>query len=131
MFKTAALLTGAALVCAASAWSPVMAQGAPQTVSLVRVDVQKVGSGFRATKLVGSTVVNEANETVGKIDDMIVGPDGKASFVVLSVGGFLGVGDKLVAVPQENLRFGREHITLPGGTKEQLKTLPEFKYASK
>jgi PRC-barrel domain len=47
--------------------------------------------------VVGATVVNETNETVGAIDDLIVTPGGQAPYSVLSVGGFLGLG-KMYAV---------------------------------
>lgn len=108
----------------------VLAQGTPQTVQLVKVDVVKVSTGYRASKVLGSSVVNEAGDTVGKIDEIIVGPDGKAPFVVLSVGGFLGVGNKLVALPYEQMRTDGKKIVLPGATKDSLKSLPEFKYSS-
>lgn len=108
----------------------VLAQGTPQTVQLVKVDVVKVSTGYRASKVLGSPVVNEAGDTVGKIDEIIVGPDGKAPFIVLSVGGFLGVGDKLVALPYEQMRTDGKKIVLPGATKDSLKALPEFKYSS-
>jgi hypothetical protein len=107
------------------------AQGAPQTVSVVKVDVAPLATGFRASKVIGATVVNDANETVGKVDDVIISADGKAPFAVLSVGGFLGLGTKLVVVHYDNLRFQQDRVVLPGGSKDQLKALPEFKYASK
>lgn len=108
----------------------VLAQGAPQTVQLTKVDVVKVATGFRASKVIGASVVNEANDTVGKIDDIIIGQDGKSPFVVLSVGGFLGVGTKLIVLPYEQLRTMDSKVVLPGATKDALKNLPEFKYAS-
>jgi hypothetical protein len=104
-------------------------QGAPQTVAIAKVDVIKVASGYRASKVIGETVVNEANDTVGKIDDIIIGQDGKAPFAVLSVGGFLGVGSRYVAVPYESLKTDGKKMMLPGATKDALKMLPEFKYA--
>ncbi len=107
-----------------------MAQGAPQTVQLMKVDVQKISTGYRASKVIGSPVVNEAGDTVGKVDEIIVGPDGKAPFVVLSVGGFLGLGDRLVALPYEQMKTDGKKIVLPGATKDSLKALPAFKYAS-
>ena len=126
------LLATVALATAATLTMPfvVLAQGTPQTVQLVKVDVVKLSTGYRASKVIGSSVVNEAGDTVGKIDDIIVGPDGKAPFVVLSVGGFLGVGDKLVALPYEQMRTNGKKIVLPGATKDSLKSLPQFKYAS-
>ena len=49
---------------------------------------------------------------------------------MLSIGGFLGMGSHLVAVPYDSLKFVDKTFVLPGGTKEGLKMLPEFKYAS-
>jgi sporulation protein YlmC with PRC-barrel domain len=126
------LLATAAIVAAAALATPVyvLAQGAPQTVQLAKLDVVKVATGYRASKVIGATVVNEANDTVGKVDDVIIGKDGKSPFAVLSVGGFLGVGSKLVVLPYEQLTTTGSRIVLPGATKDALKALPEFKYAS-
>ncbi len=118
----------AALALLANA--PAQAQGAPQTVQLAKVDVVKTSTGYRASKVIGATVVNEADDTVGKIDDVIIGADQKP-YVVLSVGGFLGIGDKLVVLPYESLQTRSGKFTMPGATKDALKALPEFKYASK
>jgi PRC-barrel domain protein len=109
----------------------VLAQGPPQTVQLTKVDVVKVATGYRASKVIGASVVNEANDTVGKVDDIIIGEDGKSPFVVLSVGGFLGMSDRLVVLPYEQLKTSEGRIVLPGATKDALKDLPAFKYASK
>jgi hypothetical protein len=105
------------------------AQGTPQTAALMKVDPATVATGYRASKVVGSTVVNEASETVGTVDDLIVTPAEVVPFAVLSVGGFLGMGTKYVVVPYSALRFQDKKIVLPGATKESLKALPEFKYA--
>ena len=103
----------------------------PQTVELAKVDVQKLAAGYRASKVIGSSVVNEENEVIGKIDDLLVSLDGKEPYAVLSIGGFLGMGTHLVAVPYETLKSADDKIVLPGGTKNSLRMLPEFKYASK
>ena len=50
-------------------------------------------------------------------------------FAVLAVGGFLGLGDKLVVVPYSNLKFADNKIILPGASNEELRALPEYKYA--
>lgn len=126
----AAFILGAPLAVAGV--SSAQAQGAPQSVALLRVDPVLLNSGFRASKVTGSTVINEKNETVGKVDDVIITKDGSHQFAVLSVGGFLGVGDHLVAVPYETLRFTADNkIMLNGATKDELKAMPEFKYATK
>lgn len=102
-----------------------------QGTQLVKVDVTIVAKGYRASKLIGSSVTNDKNENVGKIDDIII--DHKnVLFAVLQVGGFLGVGAHLVAVPYESLVLDEtgKKVELPGATKDQLKGLSEFKYTS-
>ena len=92
--------------------------------------MQKLSAGYRASKVIGSSVVNDAHEFIGKIDDLLVSVDGKEPYAVLSIGGFLGMGTHLVVVPYDTLQFGEKEVLFPGGTKEGLKMLPEFKYAT-
>ena len=92
--------------------------------------MQKLAAGYRASKVIGSSVVNDKNETIGKIDDLLVSLDGKQPYAVLSIGGFLALGTHLVVVPYDSLRFADNKMILPGGTKEGLRRLPEFKYAA-
>jgi hypothetical protein len=127
MTRSITLLAGAAVI-AVGLSSPAFSQGAPQTLSLMKVDPQSVATGYRTSKVVGSTVVNEANETVGTIDDLIVTPNEKVPFAVLSVGGFLGMGTKYVVVPFSALQVKDKQVVLLGATKDSLKGLPEFKY---
>ena len=120
-----------AIAMAASVGGPAVAQGAPQTVTLMKVDPASAATGFRSSKIVGSSVVNETNETVGSVDDLIVTPnDSKAPYAVLSIGGFLGLGTRYVVVPFSELHMQDKKIVLPGATKDALKALPEFKYSS-
>ena len=130
MIKKSMVLASAAMIGIAVLSGGAGAQGTPQTVELVKVDVQKLAAGYRSSKVVGSNVVNDANETIGKIDDLLVSRDGRQPYAVLSVGGFLGMGNRLVVVPYDLLKFGDSKVILPGGTKEGLKMLPEFKYAT-
>jgi hypothetical protein len=127
--KKAILLAGVAIIGVVFFAAHLKAQGVPQTVEITKVDVQKVAAGYRASKVVGSSVVNEADETIGKIDDLLVTRDGKDPYVVLSVGGFLGMGTRLVVIRYDNLKFADNRIVLPGGTKDGLKTLPAFQYS--
>jgi hypothetical protein len=129
MKHSIALLMGAAVIMAALS-GPALSQGTPQTLSIMKVDPQSLATGYRTSKVVGSSVVNEANETVGTIDDLIVTPGEKVPFAVLSVGGFLGMGTKYVVVPYSALQVRDKKMVLPGATKESLKALPEFKYSN-
>ena len=89
-----------------------------------------VAGQMSAESLVGKSVKNTANETVGKINDIYLDADGAVKLVVVSVGGFLGVGSKDVGVPWSDLKFGRDgnSITvLTNWTKDSLKTMPDYK----
>ena len=86
-------------------------------------------STFRASKLLGTKVENEKNEKIGTLDDLVITTDHKL-FAVLQVGGFLGLGGYLVALPYESLAIndhGRK-ITLAGASKDAVHKLPEFQY---
>jgi sporulation protein YlmC with PRC-barrel domain len=100
-------------------------------VQLIKVDLSVVAQGYRISKLIGGSVINDKNERVGTIDDIIADKDKKQlSFAVLQVGGFLGVGGHLVVVPYDSLVIddnGRK-ITLPGATKDELKKLSGYNY---
>ena len=63
MKHSIALMVGAAVVAAALS-GPALSQGTPQTVTIMKVDPSSLTTGYRTSKVVGSTVVNEANETV-------------------------------------------------------------------
>jgi hypothetical protein len=128
--KRVMVLASAAMIGVALLSGGAGAQVTPQTVDLAKVDVQTLAAGYRASKVVGSSVVNDADETIGKIDDLLVSPDGKQPYAVLSIGGFLGMGTRLVVVPYGALKFADKKVMLPGGIKEGLKMLPEFKYAT-
>jgi hypothetical protein len=121
------ILAGTALL-AASLSGPAFSQGSPQTVTLMKVDPASLATGYRASKVVGSTVVNEANVTVGTIDDLIITSSDKVPFAALSVGGFLDIGSRYVVVPFNSLQVKDKQMVLPGATKDSLRALPEFKY---
>lgn len=129
--KTTVLFATAAIACGTLIAAHAGAQGVPQTVQLVKTNVQELAAGYRSTKVVGSSVLNDAGETIGEIEDVLISNDGKHPFAILSIGGFLGMGTHLIAVPYDTLVFGDKKITLPGGTKDGLRMLPEFKFASK
>ena len=90
----------------------------------------KTGGWISLVEIVGIPVVNDANEKIGDVD-ILVEPSDKVLFTVLSVGGFLGMGERLVVVPFGSLQIAGNRVMLPGGTKDALKALPEFKYATK
>ncbi|BBK40811.1 hypothetical protein STVA_08310 [Allostella vacuolata] len=90
-------------------------------------DMGNPTTGMRVTKIIGTNVKNSAGETVGSIDDLVVREKDQVVMAVLSVGGFLGIGDRKVAVPWSELSFGTDSTITYNVTKEQLKGQPEFK----
>ena len=81
-----------------------------QTATTNKVDTATTralhgGRSWRASKLVGVNVYNEANEKIGDINDVILDKSGKAANVILGVGGFLGMGEHLVAVSFDKLKW--------------------------
>lgn len=98
------------------------------TVDLVATEI--IATGYRASKIIGTKVYNKDGENIGKVDDLIVGGDSMVSFAVISVGGFLGMGSRHIAVPAILFETNdKGQIVLPDAKKEDLKLLPEFKYA--
>ncbi|GGG31592.1 hypothetical protein GCM10010964_19430 [Caldovatus sediminis] len=104
---------------------------AAPTAQGLAVDRAQLREGRRASKVIGSTVYGgSGNDSIGSVDDLIIPRGGGNPVAVLSVGGFLGIGAKLVAVPYERLQFDaeRERWVLPGATRESLEALPIFAY---
>src|SRR5438132_12470422 len=93
------------------------AQGMPQTMVRYNVNITQVASGYRTSKRLGASVVNDANDKIGVIDDLIVTRDDRIPYAIISVGGFLGVGDKLVAISFAELQLSPDRIVLAGATE--------------
>jgi hypothetical protein len=120
------LLIASSFVAAASVLA-IPARGA----QLVEVDAKPLAEAYRASKLIDASVVNDKNEKIGSVDDLIITPADRVLFAVISVGGFLGINGRLVAVPYSSLTVDDKggKVTLPGATKDALTKLPAFHYA--
>lgn len=85
-----------------------------------------------ASTLIGLDVHNLQNEDIGEIEDLIIDNGKTLRAVVVSVGGFLGVGDRRVAVEPGSLIISREQggdlKAIANTTREDLKNAPEFKF---
>jgi len=85
----------------------------------------------RVSKVVGASVYNDQNQSIGSIDDLLMSDaDHKAATAVISVGGFLGMGGKLVSVPFDQLKIDNDKIVMPGATKASLEGMPEYRYTN-
>jgi sporulation protein YlmC with PRC-barrel domain len=71
---------------------------------------------WRASKVVGLNVYNDTNESLGSINDLLTDKSGNIKAVVIGVGGFLGVGEHLVAVPFDKIKFVTEPIAYTGAS---------------
>jgi len=105
-----------------------LAQGVEQSVSVPGTVPQSIATGYRTSKLVGRLVVNEGNIPVARIDDLIVTPNDKVPFAVLSVGGFLGMDKKYVIVPFSSIKIQDDRLIFYGATRDYLEKLPAFHY---
>jgi sporulation protein YlmC with PRC-barrel domain len=96
------------------------------------VEMEAVVLGWSARKdLLEKNVYNDAKQKIGSIEDIIITPDNAASFAIIGVGGFLGIGERRVAIPFKQIKLQGGNLVLPGASKEALKALPEFKYAAR
>jgi sporulation protein YlmC with PRC-barrel domain len=129
--------------------------------AFAQTDTSKNASGtsaataeYSAYKLVGVNVYNSGNEKIGEVKDILLERAGRADKAILSVGGFLGIGEHYVAIPYDQVKWVDEPARTASGsttsttgssttssgrkwypdhavynaTKDQLKAMPEFKY---
>ena len=93
--------------------------------------LSSLGSEVAASDLLNQKVKNPANQTVGDINDLSIGSDGKIAAVIIGVGGFLGMGEKNVSLPYDQLSFSRDangYLAVTANiTKDSLQSAPEWK----
>ena len=93
------------------------------------IEVQDEAQFLAEDEVIGKGVVNTTDEEVGTISDLVMDQNQKLVGVVLSVGGFLGIGDKWVAIPVDQIEFPTAEEParlLAAVTEEQLKNAPDF-----
>jgi opacity protein-like surface antigen len=136
-------LTAAALtaILAAPAFAQSAAPSSPSptatssssTAAGAFVDKQQP-TDWRGSKVIGSTVYGPDNASIGEVSDVLIGSDGKIRAAVIGVGGFLGVSEKSVAIPFEQLNITRkpDSSTIQkinvSFSKDQLKSAPAFAF---
>lgn len=128
---TAAVLTipGFALAQAPATTRPATPPVASPPATTVTTPTP-AASARRASQIIGANIINDENRGVGEVHDLMVDTAGGATIAVLSVGGFLGIGERYVAIPLSELRWNndRERWMLPGATVDSLKARPAFTY---
>lgn len=87
----------------------------------------QVMMGMKARDLIGRKVVNASGKSLGEVDDIVIDERDHVVYAVIGVGGFLGFGEKAVAVPFEQLRLGAENVILMSERSEDdLEALPAY-----
>ena len=109
---------------------PALAQNAPPadrnapaaTSAQTPANKMMLKGNWRASKLIGLNVYNDANEKLGDVNELILDKSGKVAAVVIGVGGFLGMGEHDIAVSMDKLKFVEEPVrtstTAPATTRE-------------
>jgi hypothetical protein len=101
----------------------------PPPAEMKFIEVQDEAQFLADEEVIGKNVVNVMDEEVGTIADLVMDREKKLVGVVLSVGGFLGIGDKWVAVSVDQIDFpthDQPARLLVAVTEEQLKNAPDF-----
>jgi sporulation protein YlmC with PRC-barrel domain len=124
-YTIAALAGSAMLASAAFAQSPAAtttdSAGTPPAASSTAknstiLSTSSLRGDWRASKMAGLSVYNDNNESVGSINDLLTDKSGTIKAVVIGVGGFLGVGEHLVAVPFDKVKFVMEPVAYTGAS---------------
>ena len=92
----------------------------------------QAATDWRSTKVIGLNVYNSKNEKIGDINDLIIDANGAVSHAIVGVGGFLGMGEKNVAIPFASVKMARDKdgkiTAMVDSTKEALTAAPMFKF---
>ncbi len=106
------------------------ATGAAQATKPVTYYTQRT-EDYRISRIIGANVRNNQNDSVGEVEDLIMDRQGNVKAAIISVGGFLGIGERWVAVNYDSLNMmqdGNDWRVVLNATRDQMKTAPEFKY---
>ncbi len=111
---------------------PGQAQVAGSTAASVTLtERHEVAMGWSAKRSVlGKTVYTEAGQKIGQVQDIIIAPGGKVSYLIIGAGGFVGIGRHDVAVPAAQVRDHGGRLEMPGATQDVIRTTPRFDYAT-
>jgi hypothetical protein len=116
-YAVAGLAASAMLASVAFAQSPSATTDRATTAAPAAAsDTSSFKGSWRTSKLVGLNVYNDSNESLGSINDLLTDKNGDIKAVVIGVGGFLGVGEHLVAVALDKVKFVDEPIAYTGAS---------------
>jgi sporulation protein YlmC with PRC-barrel domain len=123
------ILAAAAIFIAFTIAHQAQSADTPIATPIAGIEDAALARSARASKLIGNKVY-KGDTSIGQIEDVLIDMDHATTpAVILSVGGFLGVGDKLVAVPVSQIKVGSEAKFTTDLTKDQLTNAPAFDFA--
>ncbi len=108
-YITAGVVGSALLASVAFAQSP--AATSDKAAAAASTTSQSYQGDWRASKVVGLNVYNDNNEKIGSINDLLMDKQGKINAAVIGVGGFLGMGEHLVAVSFDKIKFSDQSVS--------------------
>ena len=130
MLVTAVSLAALMTVPALAQDAAQRAQEGPAVEAVEKKSAAAFSGDVSAKELLSENVVDAASESIGDINDVLIGHDGKVAAVIVGVGGFLGMGEKDVALPYDQLTFSKDGnnslIVGTRATKESLEAAPEY-----
>jgi sporulation protein YlmC with PRC-barrel domain len=113
-YMTAGLAASALLASVAFAQTPSSSTDRPSTAAATTSSDSSFQGNWRSSKMVGLSVYNDNNESIGSVNDLLADKSGNIKAVVIGVGGFLGVGEHLVAVPFDKVKWVSEPVAYTG-----------------
>jgi sporulation protein YlmC with PRC-barrel domain len=113
-YMTAGLAASALLASVAFAQTPSSSTDRPSTAAATTSSDSSFQGTWRTSKMVGLSVYNDANESIGSVNDLLADKSGNIKAVVIGVGGFLGVGEHLVAIPFDKVKWVTEPVAYTG-----------------
>jgi sporulation protein YlmC with PRC-barrel domain len=116
-YMTAGLIGSTLLATAAFAQTPTTTADRAAPAPVAASDSTFNGN-WRVSKVVGLNVYNDSNESIGSINDLLTDKSGNIKGIVIGVGGFLGMGTHLVAVPFDKVKFVSEPVVLASAASE-------------
>jgi len=91
---------------------------------------QRANDDWPVSEIIGTQVLNTAGEDIGDVNELILSNDGKIRAVIIGVGGFLGMGERDVAVAFDSLKIARDkdndEVITVDASKEALKSAPRW-----
>ena len=103
-------------------------QNGQSITPIAGIDEDALAGSARASKLIGRKIY-KGDTSIGQIEDVLVDLEhGTSTVFILSLGGFLGIGEKLVAVPVSQIKVGSEASFMTDLTKAQLVSAPAFDF---